>query len=157
MYTPFFIAEIILGRLLSGIVPILIKLTSANQFEIGIFRLVLASGTLFLILALIKKLPQFTKQNILLSIVTGACFGLHWLTSFISIKISSVTIAMIGSTSYGIFLMILGYIFFGETISKKEIGALILAIIGSIITIPSFSLENSITTGLLVGLLSSLL
>lgn len=151
-----FAAEIILGRFLNGIVPIFVKLTQANPFEIGIFRLVAATVLFFIFIHLKKKIIKFTRKNIRISILTGICFGLHWLTYFSSIKISSVTIATIGLASYGIFLMILGTIFFGEKISKKEIIALAIAIIGSIIIIPDYHFGNSITIGFLIALLSSL-
>lgn len=153
----FFIAEIIIGRFLSGIVPIFIKLTSANTYEIGLFRLAIAAFIVFIFLVAQKKSLKYTKTNIGYCLAMGLSFGLHWLFYFLSIKISTVTIATIGVASYGIFLMVIGNIFFYEKITKREICALIIAIVGSLIIIPKYDFSNSITIGFLLGLLNAFL
>ncbi len=150
------ILEILISRLSSGIVPVLIKLTNANAFQIGFVRLTIAWIGFLLITKFQKTKIKFTKKNILPCLAIGLFFGLHWIFYFLSIKLSTVTIATIGVSSYGIFLTLIGNIFFKEKITKTEIIALIVSITGCLIIIPSYNFSNAITIGFLLGLLNAL-
>lgn len=147
--------EILISRISSGIVPVLIKLTTANAFQIGFVRLTIAWIGFFLITKFKKTKIQFTKKTLLPCLAIGLFFGLHWTFYFLSIKLSTVTIATIGVSSYGIFLTLIGNIFFKEKISKTEIIALIISITGCLVIIPSYDFSNAITIGFLLGLLNA--
>lgn len=154
-FSVLFILEVIIGRFFSGITPIFIKLTTANTYEIGIARLVITATSFLAIALALKRHIKFTKKNLLICLAIGLSFGLHWLLYFFSIKLSNVTIASIGVASYGVFLLITGNLFFHEKITKREIMALAMALIGSILVIPQYDFHNNLTLGFILGLINA--
>jgi len=84
----------------------------------------------------------------------GAFFALHWLTFFTSIKISSASIAAIGLYTYGIHLIFLGWFFRKATVKATDILAIVMAVFGSVLVVPEFTLQNSTTLGLCMSILS---
>jgi drug/metabolite transporter (DMT)-like permease len=95
-------------------------------------------------------------KNWLILLSLGLLFGLHWLTFFLSIKIASAAIASIGLSTYGVHLIILGWLFRKNAVTLTDALAVILAIIGSIIVIPDFTLENNTTQGICLSVISGL-
>ena len=85
----------------------------------------------------------------------GFFFGVHWLFYFLSIKLSTASIAVIALASYGIHLLILGWIFRNTKPSWFDILALSFAIFGTLAIIPEFSLKNNTTLGVIFGLISA--
>lgn len=49
--------------------------------------------------------------------IIGAIFGLHWLTYFLSIKLSSASIGVIGVSTFGIHLLILNWLVKGQRVT----------------------------------------
>jgi drug/metabolite transporter (DMT)-like permease len=138
-------------------VPVLIKFTSVNPVTIGIIRLVIAT-VLMSLLILIKKHPiPLSKRNLANLLLIGLIFSMHWITYFFSIKISTASIGILGASTYGIHLIILGWIFLKTRPSWMDGVAILVAFAGTYIIIPELTLSNEITAGLLLSILSGLL
>ena len=133
---------------LLGCVPVAVKFVSANTYTIGIARLTVAALGSYVMLRKKRRMLSISFKNWLILLSLGLLFGLHWLTFFLSIKIASAAIASIGLSTYGVHLI--------NAVTLTDALAVILAIIGSIIVIPDFTLENNTTQGICLSVISGL-
>lgn len=139
---------------LFGCVPVVIKYISANAFTIGIFRLALASLCMFAFLWAKDQFSVVGLRDLLILAIIGSLFGAHWLAHFISVKIASPSIASIGLSTYGIHLIVLTRLVSKNKVSISDIIAVLLAVSGSVLIIPQFSLSNNTTIGACLGIIS---
>lgn len=137
-------------------VPVLIKFTSLNPITIGIARLLIASFLMALLLNVKRQKIQLNRRNLKNLIIIGVVFSIHWITYFYSIKISTASIGILGASTYGIHLILLGWIFLKTKPTWTDGLAIIFAFTGTYIIIPEFTLSNDITAGLLLSILSGL-
>ncbi len=141
--------------------PACVKAVSLNTITQGIVRLGLASAGMTLLLLFPGKLTlqEFKSWNRrtwwALSLV-GFAFGLHWLLFFASIKLANAAIGAIGFSTYGLHLLLLGWLFGFGQVSKLDLFGLALACVGTYLLIPEFSFQNDHTVGLIIGILSGL-
>lgn len=119
---------------------------------------VICSSIILLAIALLKKesLKVESKKDYALIIFTGAVLALHWTSFFQSIQVSSVAIGTITFSTFPLFLTFLEPLIYREKLSVRSIVSAIILLIGVIITIPEFSMENQVTIGIAWGMLSSL-
>ncbi len=119
---------------------------------------VICSSIILLAIALVKKesLKLESKKDYVLIIFAGAVLALHWTSFFQSIQVSSVAIGTITFSTFPLFLTFLEPLIYREKLSVRSIVSAIILLIGVIITIPEFSMENQVTIGIAWGMLSSL-
>lgn len=119
---------------------------------------VICSSIILLAIALLKKesLKLESKKDYALIIFTGAVLALHWTSFFQSIQVSSVAIGTITFSTFPLFLTFLEPLIYREKLSVRSIVSAIILLIGVVITIPEFSMENQVTIGIAWGMLSSL-
>ena len=146
--------EGLLAVCLFGITPIFIKEVSANAITIGVVRLIIG-GTFLYFLATSKRLKTLDKKEWKALIWIGTLFGAHWITYFISVKLSTPSMAILSVSSFGIHMIYLNWFFKGEQPKARNIMTVLVALIGICLIVPEFSLENDLTTGILVGLASA--
>lgn len=103
-----------------------------------------------------KSFRLYNKKDYLVAIVAGVVLAIHWSTFFQSIQMSTVAIGIITFSTFPLFLTFLEPLIYHEKIQKKNIVSSILLLIGVLITIPEFSLDNQMTIGILWGMISSL-
>lgn len=118
---------------------------------------VICSSLLLFVIAIVKKdtLKLHTKKDYGLILLTGAVMAVHWTTFFQSIQVSSVAIGTITFSTFPLFLTFLEPLIFRERLQRQSIFCAVILLIGVIITIPEFSMENHTTIGILWGMLSS--
>ena len=146
--------EAALSLLLMAAVPVLIKFTSANTFTIGIFRLTLGAFLVFIFLKPYKFKKHLTIRDVRNLAIIGLVFAIHWFTYFFSIKLATASIGLLGASTYGIHLIFLGWLFRKNRPSVYDVIAVAVAVFGTYLVIPEFSLTNQITAGLLLGISS---
>jgi drug/metabolite transporter (DMT)-like permease len=137
-------------------VPVFIKFTNANSYTIGIVRLLMASFLIILLLVYKKEKPTLRIAYIKKLLIIGIVFSIHWITYFISIKISTASIGILGASTYGIHLIFLGWIFLKSKPRIIDIFTIAFAFWGTYLIIPEFSLKNNITLGLAISIISGL-
>jgi len=137
-------------------VPVFIKFTNANPYTIGIVRLVIATLLIGLYMIIKKESFPFNKTYLKKLAVIGLFFSLHWITYFYSIKISTASIGILGASTYGIHLIVLGWIFLSSKPRVIDIFTIIIAFWGTYLIIPEFSFQNNITLGLVLSIISGL-
>ncbi len=138
-------------------VPALVKATSANEATIGIARLAIAVLAFMPVVLWQGKLKTLSLRQWRELAIIGAVFGVHWLTYFISIKLSSPAVAALAVTTYGVQYLVLAWWFNGESIAPFEWLGVACCFTGCIIVSPALSLDDDTTVGLAVGLFSALL
>ncbi|HVS31787.1 MAG TPA: EamA family transporter, partial [Thermoanaerobaculia bacterium] len=139
---------------LFGCIPVAVRYVSANPYTIGIFRLGIAATVLFAISR--TKIPPLNRRDLGGLALIGFMFFGHWLTFFLSIKTSSASIAAIGLSTYGIFLIVFGAIFSHHRLRAVEIAAVIVAAAGAILVVPAFDVTNDITVGVILAIVSAM-
>lgn len=142
-------------KFLFALVVILIRLTNANPATIGLFRLLIAVSVLFIWNRYRDlSLSLNGRQKVILCFV-GICFGFHWYFLFLSIKVGSPSTAALGVSTYGIQLAVLGALLGYDMLSRKDISALFLALIGLVLaTYGTDSGLGNIRLGMVYALLS---
>ena len=146
-----------LAVMMFGIAGVIGQYVEVPSVMVALGRVVCSSIILFLI-AIIKKecLKLNSKKDYILIMCTGAVLALHWTSFFQSIQVSSVAIGTITFSTFPLFLTFLEPIIYREKHCGNSIVSAIVLLVGVIITIPEFSMENQVTIGIIWGMISSL-
>ena len=145
------IAVILFG--LSGFIGQFVEISSVM---VALGRVISSSLLLFLI-AIAKKdtLKLSSKKDYGLIILTGIVMAVHWTTFFQSIQVSSVAIGTITFSTFPLFLTFFEPLIFHEKLRRQSIFTAVTLMIGVVITIPEFSIENNTTVGIIWGMVCS--
>jgi drug/metabolite transporter (DMT)-like permease len=141
--------------LMMGAVPIIIRHVPANPWTIGLIRLGVATAGMALIVALTRRWVSPTPREWRALALIGVLFAAHWALYFISIKLSSAAIAVIGQSTFGVHLVVLGWVIGHHQVETADLLAVALAVAGSLMVAPRWSLQDADTVGLLLGIVSS--
>jgi drug/metabolite transporter (DMT)-like permease len=135
-----------------------IKFIPLSLVELSCFRSILAMIALG---AFMKFMNASFKLNIKqcgLCWLMGLCMGLHWITYFEAMRVSSILVGIIALHTYPIFSVLLEPIFFKERkLTLRDILLSLMMFFGIWLIIPKMTLDNDITLGLFWGCLSALL
>lgn len=122
--------------------------------RITFFRTGIAFFSLLLLGLIIPSKKELSLQQMTSLMFTGFIVGLHWLTFFHSIKISTISIGVVCMSSSTLFTALLEPIIFKRKILASEI-ILSFFILSGILFI--FGFEPEYTAGIIVGLISAFL
>jgi drug/metabolite transporter (DMT)-like permease len=90
-------------------------------------------------------------------LVTGVLLGLHWVTYFHAMQVSSVAIGMIALFTYPVITIYLEPLVKGARPKRADIYCGFIVLFGVYLMVPNFSLESNTTLGVLWGISSALL
>ena len=135
-----------------GFTGILGALISVSAVSLVWYRVLIASVSLFLYFKFNRTGLKLDMRSFFKLIFTGALVGGHWILFFASIKLSTVPVTLVCLSSITLFTAIFEPLINKKKISKLEILAGILIIVG-IATI--FKFESRYTKGIEAGLLSA--
>lgn len=141
--------------LMMGAVPIIIRHIAANPWTIGLVRLGVATAGMALLIHMTRRWVTPSRREVKALAVIGVLFGAHWALYFISIKVSSAAIAVIGQATFGVHLVILGWAIGHHRVERADVVAIVCAVVGTLMVAPRWSLQNQDTVGLLLGIVSS--
>lgn len=146
-----------LAVMMFGIAGVIGQYVEVPSVMVALGR-VICSSVILLVIALVKKesLKLESKKDYALILFAGAVLALHWTSFFQSIQVSSVAIGTITFSTFPLFLTFLEPLIYREKISVRSIVSAIILLVGVIITIPEFSMENQVTIGIVWGMISSL-
>jgi drug/metabolite transporter (DMT)-like permease len=146
-----------LAVMMFGIAGVIGQYVEVPSVMVALGR-VICSSIILLVIALVKKesLKLESKKDYALIIFAGAVLALHWTSFFQSVQVSSVAIGTITFSTFPLFLTFSEPIIYREKLSVRSIVSAIVLLIGVVITIPEFSMENQVTIGIVWGMLSSL-
>jgi len=151
----------IFATLLFSSAPAGIRAVGLDAFALGICRLGLASLGMTALLAwhwprTREHLRQWNRRTTRALLLVGLTFGVHWALFFVSIKLGGAAIGAIGYSTYGVHLIVLGWVFGRGRVTAIDVVGLLLAAVGTWLLMPEFSLGNAQTLGLVIGILSGL-
>ena len=135
-----------------GFTGILGALITIPAVSLVWYRVLIASLSLFLYFKFNKTAFAVNGKTFLQLACTGALVGGHWILFFASIKLSTVAVTLVCLSSITLFTAIFEPLINKKRISRMEILAGSLIIIG-IITI--FKFETRYTKGIIAGLVSA--
>ncbi|MGN6398049.1 MAG: DMT family transporter [Mucilaginibacter sp.] len=135
-----------------GFTGILGALISISAVSLVWYRVLIASASLFLYFKVNKTGLSLGWKSFFQLIFTGALVGGHWILFFASIKLSTVPVTLVCLSSITLFTAIFEPLINKSRISRLQILAGILIILG-IATI--FKFESRYTKGIETGLLSA--
>ncbi|MDA0794429.1 MAG: DMT family transporter [Bacteroidetes bacterium] len=135
----------VLGRIIALPPPLTIWSRSIIAF-------VLLGGYVFL-----KKISfqiNFRKNGGVV-FLSGVLMAAHWVTYFFALQWSNVAIGMLSLFTYPILTVLMEPFFFPIRYQKRHLGLGVLILLGVFLLAPSYDLDNDITKGILMGLISS--
>jgi len=135
-----------------GFTGIFGALISISAVSLVWYRVLIASVSLFLYFKLSKTAVRVDRKTFFKLLFTGVFVGGHWVLFFASIKLSTVPVALVCLSSITLFTAILEPLINKKRISKLEILAGILIIIGIVLI---FKFEPQYTKGIIAGLASA--
>lgn len=140
--------------LIWGFTAILGALISIEAIPLVWYRMLIATAFLFLFMLIKKKSLKVSKRTLVKFILGGIIIALHWITFFLAIKSSNVSIALIMMSTGAFFASLIEPLFFKRRVSKLELFLGLLVIFGLYII---FKIEGNFILGIIYGLISSFL
>lgn len=140
--------------LIWGLTGILGDIITLNAIKIVFFRTLIAYCSLEIFGLFIKRQQKLSKQQIVTLIGVGIIVGLHWITFFYAIKISTISIGVVCMSMSTLFTSLLEPIFFKRKLSLSEIIISLFILLGIVLI---FGFESQYKLGILVGLTSAFL
>lgn len=138
-----------------GLAGVLGKLTGLPAPLIVLGRVVYAGCALALVVAVrgVPLRPKRRRDGVLL-VAQGGVLALHWTAFFQSINVSNVAIGLLSFSSFPLFTAAIEPVVLRQRPSRVQIVAAGIVLVGVYLLVPSPSLRNSDTVGVLWGLLA---
>lgn len=147
--------EIHIAIFLFGLSGLFGKLLSLPTMIIVLGRVFFSSVFLLIIMLYLKKDIKLKQQkHYFYLVILGVILAIHWSTFFKSIQMSTVAIGLLTFSTFPVFVTFLEPYFFKEKIKLSDIIIAIVTFLGVVLVIPKFELGNSLTQGVLWGILS---
>ncbi|MBL0102745.1 MAG: DMT family transporter [Bacteroidetes bacterium] len=143
-----------LAIFLWGFTGLLGKLIELNQVVLVWYRMLISSVAILLILLYYNKIPKLSFRETSRIALIGVIVMLHWVTFYGSIKLASISVAMICLSSIALFASIIEPLVNKQKFDYIEILFSALAVTG-IMTI--YHSDVSASKGIILGIVSALL
>ncbi|MEQ9404235.1 MAG: DMT family transporter [Cyclobacteriaceae bacterium] len=141
--------------LIWGFTAILGFLINLPPVEVVFYRTLIASGGLYILIKLTKKgLSIDTRKDYAIIFGTGALIALHWVTFFLSARISNVSVSLAGMATCSLWTAFIEPLSQGRRVKGYEVVLSIIAFIGIAII---FNAELDFLSGLIVAIFSAFL
>ena len=135
---------LLIGMFAISTSAILIRYSDSEPLVIGAYRQAFAT-LIFLPLILKDKAVELRSQSystILEMIFTGILLGAHFSFFITSVKETSVAASVLLATCHVVYVAVLGWIFFGETLTRKAILGTSVSLCGILILFGGDLLDN---------------
>lgn len=140
--------------LIFGFTGILGKLIELPASFLVLYRMIIASIALALFLYVRKTSFKVDRSKRIKWLMTGIVVGVHWFFFFESIKVSTVSVALVSLSCTTLFTSVLEPLFHKKNIKPYEIAFSVLIIIGMVLVL---RFEFSYWLGILYGIISAFL
>lgn len=139
---------------LAGFTGILGRLIALNEALLVWYRLLITVATLWILMALQKKIHTLPAAAIGKIVGVGAIVAIHWVTFYGSVKYANVSVALVCFSSIGFFTAILEPLIARKPFDRIELLLGLLAIAGIYCI---FHFDPQFKTGIVIGIISALL
>ena len=145
-----------LAVLLFGLSGLFGRLVSLPAVIIVLGRVFFASVSMFAMFAARRKEVRLAKtRDYLMLALAGLILAAHWTAFFMSIKVSTIAIAVLTYSTFPLFITFAEPLLFGEKLKKSDLLSAIAMFIGVTLIVPEFNISNDVTVGVLWGMASS--
>lgn len=135
--------------LIWGFTGVLGELISISALPLVWYRVLIAAVSLFIYFMITRKSIRVSGKNMLKFLGVGLIVGLHWVTFFHAIKVSTVSVALVTISSATLFAAVLEPIFNKRKMSVADIVVGLVIIIGLYLI---FTFEFQYIEGIAYGL-----
>ena len=144
--------------LIFGLTALFSKLISLTAIEITLLRSVFAIAAIGIYIKYLNEsLKLNNKRDYLIALLLGVFLGLHWVTYFHAMQISSIAVGIIALYTYPVITVFLEPFFHGEQPHIKDVLSAIVVLFGIYLLVPEFSIDNQTTIGVFWGVISAFL
>lgn len=142
--------------LLFGLAGLFAKWIHLPAICITFGRVLFSSISLGLYILIKGQSIRIAKKDAILLLFAGVILALHWWSFLGSIQLSTVAIGTITFSAFPLFVTFFEPLIFHKKLEWRNVAAAIMILLGVLITVPEFSLENHMFLGFLSGLISAL-
>lgn len=96
-------------------------------------------------------------KDYFIGIGLGILMAVHWMTYFMSMQYSSVSVGIIALFTFPVITVLLEPFFEKIKLNWQDVLSAVVVLFGIYLIVPSISLDNDVTLGVLVGVLSAFL
>lgn len=119
-------------------------------------RCLLGAGALYAVLKIWKIDFRIWKGNFWLLFASSAFLGLHWVTYFYALQLSSVAVGMLSLFTYPVITALLEPVMLKTHLKPGVLVLAIIAFVGVAFLVPELTLDNGYTMGIIFGILSAI-
>lgn len=143
--------------LLFGLAGLFAKMVAQPAIIITLGRVFFSAACLFITFKVKKTNIRLTsKKDYILILIAGIILAIHWTAFMQSIQTSTVAIGTLTFSTFPLFVTFLEPYFFREKLKVASIIQGMIMLLGVAFIVPGFSLENTMTQGILWGMLSAI-
>lgn len=143
--------------LLFGLAGLFAKWINLPAICITFGRVLFSSIALGIYILVRKQSFRIADRRDLFNLLcAGVILALHWWAFLESIQLSSVAVGTITFSSFPLFVTFLEPLLFHQKLKLRNVIIALIILIGVLITVPEFSLENQTFTGIFTGMISAL-
>ncbi|MFT4993319.1 MAG: drug/metabolite transporter (DMT)-like permease [Paraglaciecola sp.] len=143
---------------LLGATALFSKVIPLSSVDITFGRAIIACLMLFSIVKLSgKKLALQNGKDYLIALALGLLMAAHWVTYFAAMQYSTVSVGMIALFTFPVITVLLEPFFEGIRLVWQDIASALVVLFGIALIVPEVSLDNDITLGIAIGVLSAVL
>ena len=125
------------------------------SFALTFGRVLFSSMTLALFMLATRQSFRIEgKKDALLLVLAGVIMTVHWWAVFQSIQMTTVAVGVITFSTFPLFLTFLEPAIKRERLNGRNVLIAVIIVIGVLITIPEFSLDNNMFKGIMIGMIS---
>jgi len=139
--------------LLFGFTAILGKLVSIPAVEMVFYRTLMAAAGMTVLLLIVKGSFKVSQSNFIKIFLTGSIVAIHWITFFVSGRISNPSTSLVGFATCSFWAALIEPIAKRKKIQALEVGLGIVVLVGLILI---FSFNFDYAFGLFLGIISGL-
>ncbi|MBF7071807.1 DMT family transporter [Glaciecola sp. MH2013] len=134
------------------------KLIPLNAIDITFGRSFFACVVLFIVAKLMGEGWRLNnRRDYLIAFSLGIIMAVHWVTYFMAMQYSSVSVGIIALFTFPVITVLLEPYFEKIRLVWQDIASAIVVLVGIILIVPDASLDNDVTLGVIIGVFSAFL
>ncbi len=145
-----------LAVLLFGLAGLFAKWIRLPAIFITFGRVLFSSAALGIYMLIRRQSFRIGRKDAALLIPAGGILALHWWSFLKAVQLSTVAVGTATFAAFPLFVTLLEPLVFRRKLDRRSIVTAAVILVGVLITVPEFSVENRTFLGILTGLLSAL-
>jgi drug/metabolite transporter (DMT)-like permease len=144
--------------MLLGATALFSKILPLSAIDITFGRALVACVVLFGIVKVMGgSIRLNSKKDYLVALLLGLLMAAHWVSYFAAMQYSSVSVGMIALFTFPVMTVLLEPFFEGIRLVWQDMVSALSVLFGIYLIVPEISLQNDITLGVIIGVISAIL